>query len=364
MELISIVVPIYNTEKYISRCVTSLIKQTYRNIEIILVDDGSQDNSAKICDRFAKKDGRIKVIHKQNSGVSETRNVGIDAASGEYLLFVDGDDFLPLDAVEILYNTIKFDNADMSCGCWAKITVKGTTYNHHSSKTVSVDDKEQLMKIMDYEEIKGPVAKLFKTEVIKSHGFTFPEDIKISEDTIFVYKYLRECKTISIVDRNVYYYNRLSVGSATTKYYDRFNLSSFMCIDEYVNNIVSSEADWLNLRLQQKIVNQFNAVNQYVIFYKSNDRQEAVQKLIETYNLFKGAIKNQVVFENKELFEAYISFYPYFQDGNFEGLFDFLKSYYPSVNIRNKKSAKNLVIDLISRIKTMILFTLKIGFTK
>ena len=210
MELISIIVPVYNTEKYISRCVTSLIKQTYKNTEIILVDDGSQDKSAKICDRFAKKDARIRVIHKENGGVSETRNVGISATKGEYLLFVDGDDFLPPDAVEILYKAIKLDNADMSCGCWSKITVKATTYNHHPSKTISVDDKEQLMEIMDYEEIKGPVAKLFKAEIITSHGFTFPKDIKISEDTIFVYKYLRQCKRISIVDRNVYYYNRLT----------------------------------------------------------------------------------------------------------------------------------------------------------
>ena len=102
--LISVIVPIYNVEKYLYECVDSIINQTYKNLEIILVDDCSPDNCAKICDEYAKRDKRIKVIHKGNGGLSDARNVGMNASSGEYLIFVDSDDYMTNNGVEYLYN--------------------------------------------------------------------------------------------------------------------------------------------------------------------------------------------------------------------------------------------------------------------
>lgn len=104
---ISVIVPVYKTEEYLDKCVKSIINQTYKNLEIILVDDGSPDNCPKMCDDWANKDSRIKVIHKTNGGLSSARNAGIEAAAGNYLMFTDSDDFLEDDMIEFLYNLIK-----------------------------------------------------------------------------------------------------------------------------------------------------------------------------------------------------------------------------------------------------------------
>ena len=113
--LVSVIVPVYKVEKYLSKCLDSIVNQTYKNLEIILVDDGSPDNSGKICDEYAQKDSRIKVIHKENGGLSSARNAGLDIATGEYIAFADSDDSVHLDFVEKLYRAIKEENADIAC---------------------------------------------------------------------------------------------------------------------------------------------------------------------------------------------------------------------------------------------------------
>ena len=114
-ELVSIVVPIYNTEQYISKCIESLINQTYKNLEIILIDDGSTDNSFNICKKYQKEDERIKLFHKENGGVSSARNYGIKKATGEYICFCDSDDYYSLEALTIMTDTIRDSNADLCC---------------------------------------------------------------------------------------------------------------------------------------------------------------------------------------------------------------------------------------------------------
>ncbi len=120
-ELISIIVPVYNIESYLPRCLETISKQTYQNLEIILIDDGSTDSSGSICDKFAKKDHRAKVIHQQNAGPSGARNTGMAYASGEYLMFVDGDDYLHTDAVNTLWDAINSGlQYDMAIGGFKK----------------------------------------------------------------------------------------------------------------------------------------------------------------------------------------------------------------------------------------------------
>ena len=113
-ELISVVVPIYNSKNYTKKCIESLMKQTYQNLEIILIDDGSSDGSDEICDMYAKVDKRLKVIHKKNEGRCVARNIGIDYANGDYIGFVDGDDYLEEDMYEVLYNLLTEYQADIS----------------------------------------------------------------------------------------------------------------------------------------------------------------------------------------------------------------------------------------------------------
>ena len=113
-DIISIIIPVYNIEKYLSKCLESIAIQSYQNLEILLIDDGSSDRSPEICDAYKKKDKRFCVIHKENGGLSSARNAGIEIASGKYLLFVDGDDYIDKDMVKILYKRIKQDKSDMA----------------------------------------------------------------------------------------------------------------------------------------------------------------------------------------------------------------------------------------------------------
>ncbi|MBR1540013.1 MAG: glycosyltransferase [Clostridia bacterium] len=113
-ELISIIVPVYKVEKYLDKCINSIVSQTYKNLEVILVDDGSPDSCGKMCDEWTQKDTRIKVIHKENGGLSDARNFGLDCAKGKYIQFVDSDDYIEKDMIEFLYKNLKENNADIS----------------------------------------------------------------------------------------------------------------------------------------------------------------------------------------------------------------------------------------------------------
>ena len=111
---VSVIIPVYNVEKYLEECIQSVLKQTYKNLEIILVDDGSPDNCPKMCDEWAKKDSRIKVIHKQNGGASSSRNTGLDVMTGDFMCFIDSDDFIAKNYIEVLYNNLIETNSDVS----------------------------------------------------------------------------------------------------------------------------------------------------------------------------------------------------------------------------------------------------------
>ena len=138
-DLITIVVPVYNVEKYLRKCIDSILNQTYKNLEIILVDDGSPDNCGQICDEYAKKDNRIKVIHKENGGVSQARNVGIDNSNGEFIAFVDPDDYIEKEMLYKLKNNI--ENVDLS-GCGSqKILGNNIIEQFVVEKDVAIDNK-------------------------------------------------------------------------------------------------------------------------------------------------------------------------------------------------------------------------------
>ena len=123
--LISVIVPIYNVEQYLENCINSILNQTYRNLEVILVDDGSPDNCGGICDLYSDKDPRIKVIHKQNGGLSDARNKGLDAATGEYLAFVDSDDTILPEMIDKLYQRIVIDQSDLAFCGYQQVNQKG-----------------------------------------------------------------------------------------------------------------------------------------------------------------------------------------------------------------------------------------------
>ncbi len=170
--LISVIVPVYNSEPYLSRCIESIILQSYKNLQIILVNDGSPDNSGKICEEYAKEDNRITVIHKENGGLSDARNKGIDIAKGEYITFVDADDYISLNFIEVLYECIKQNDADVSV---CKTTTFSGKYAPASEPnfTLKVFNKKRAIETMllQREFTNSANGKLFAKKFFFSNRF-------------------------------------------------------------------------------------------------------------------------------------------------------------------------------------------------
>ena len=147
-DLITVIVPVFKVEKYLEKCVKSICCQTYKNLEIILVDDGSPDNCGKMCDKYAKSDKRIKVIHKENGGLSDARNAGIKMATGKYIAFVDSDDYVSNDYIEYMYKILKKENAKISI-CELQIVWKNTTIeNNKENKVQKLTSKQALENLL------------------------------------------------------------------------------------------------------------------------------------------------------------------------------------------------------------------------
>ena len=202
---ISVIVPVYKTEEYLDKCVKSIINQTYKNLEIILVDDGSPDNCPKMCDDWANKDSRIKVIHKTNGGLSSARNAGIEAAAGNYLMFTDSDDFLEDDMIEFLYNLIKKDDYDLArCGFYFDDgkTLKGENNDY----SVKYPDYDQLMiDLVSNGYTSGAVwNKIYKTESVKSNRFL--DEDGCSEDIMFNFRFYQQNSKVVFCDVPKYHY--------------------------------------------------------------------------------------------------------------------------------------------------------------
>ena len=209
-ELISIIVPIYNVEKYLEKCLRSIINQTYKNIEIILVDDGSPDKCGIICDEYSHKDHRINVIHKRNGGLSDARNAGIEVSKGDYILFVDSDDYINLRMVELLYESIKKHSADIAVCRYKSILdneVVDISEVDDSSESFIIEESEYLNNKEYYSDrrVEFIVAwnKLYARKLFKE--IRYPKG-KIHEDEFTTYKLLYYAEKIVYVPQELYYY--------------------------------------------------------------------------------------------------------------------------------------------------------------
>ena len=228
MDLITIIVPVYNVEKYINECVDSLISQTYKNIEIILIDDGSMDKSGEICDSYAASDARIKVIHKQNEGLGFARNTGLKAAQEKFVTFIDSDDKADADLVENLVNGIYEANGDTCIGGFKRISANGVIgfeerydkavfegkniYNNLFARMLgSAPDKHDAIRMSVWNV-------MYSMDIVRRHNIEFPsERVFISEDIIWDSEYYKYAKKAIVIDSTAYNY-RITPGSLTQKY--------------------------------------------------------------------------------------------------------------------------------------------------
>lgn len=203
-DLITIVVPIYKVQDYLEKCIHSILKQTYKNLEIILVDDGSPDNCGNICDEYAKKDNRIKVIHKENGGLSDARNVGIEIATGKYITFVDSDDYITDDYIAYLYDLIKKYNVKLSI-CEVKTVWKNAdSIKNRELQSKVLDAKTTFEYLLFHKGIEiAAYGKLYLTELWQE--YRFPKG-QAYEDTATIYKLIEKAEKVAYGNKQCYYY--------------------------------------------------------------------------------------------------------------------------------------------------------------
>lgn len=204
-DLISVIVPVYKVEDYLEKCITSIINQTYKNLEIILVDDGSPDKCGEICDKFAKKDKRIIVLHKKNGGLSDARNKGLEKATGKYVSFIDSDDFISSDYFEYLYKILNENDADMSVILPYKFSTYESIKTDEKKEKIEIYNSKEALITMLYQKKFDNAAwgKLYKKEIIEN--IEFPVG-KLYEDIGTTYKYILNSNKIVYSDRKIYYY--------------------------------------------------------------------------------------------------------------------------------------------------------------
>lgn len=244
-ELISIVLPIYNVEKYLVRCIKSVVNQSYRNLEIILVDDGSLDQCPRLCEKWAKKDNRIKVVHKENAGLGMARNTGIENATGEYICFFDSDDYVALDAIEKAYAQIKKYNAELvlfgfcnvdSDGKTKKCTIPQTEKNFYDGASVQT---YVLPNLIAPDPATGEKTNLwmsawacmYSMKAIRRANWRFVSERQyISEDVYSLLYLYKDINSVAILSETLYFYCENSVSLTHTYRKDRYEKNKF-CYD-------------------------------------------------------------------------------------------------------------------------------------
>lgn len=327
---VSIVIPVYNAEKYLRECLDSLVNQTLPEIEIICVNDGSKDNSAKILDEYAQKDSRVKVFHQQNQGASVAYNNGMKHVQGEYLFFVDADDYIRKDSLELLYNTSKERNCDMLLHGYYHFAEYFCSENQSIYKLISKLGNRNV-KFEDYCKyfINASLAtcgKFYKTSLIKENDISFPIDIASGEDRFFAIKAYINANSISVLKEFLYYYRSNSYNSLTK--IPLRSLVDIYKVDMMIKDIIYSSKKIQN---KNKVYREFLYSSQNAILIKWNSIYNfSIRKVcykylklllkeykpflkdsdldLEKYNKLKEEINKYRIFFVKKLIEPILEF--------------------------------------------------------
>lgn len=229
-EKISIVIPVYNASKYLSKCLDSVVNQNYSNIEIVLVNDGSKDNSGSICDEYSSKDKRVKVIHKENGGVSSARNTGIDNASGKYVTFIDSDDLVHPDYIKKLVSNL--DNDTLSV-CEIEEFKNDVSFSNIDSDNNIVLNKDEFIELCKMTLLNTPCCKLFKLDILKENKIYFDNKLSLGEDLLFNLDYLKYINKIVVTNQKLYYYRKDDNSTLSTAYNPNMLDIQILLFDKY-----------------------------------------------------------------------------------------------------------------------------------
>jgi len=296
---LSIIVPIYKTEQYLSQCIDSILNQTFKDFELILVDDGSPDKCPVICDNYAKKDKRIKVIHKQNGGLVSARKAGLAQATGQYIGFVDSDDWIKLDMYEKMCRVAKTSNADIAI-CRIILVYDDYNVNYNEYIKSGYYNKQQLIekvypkmictdKFYNFGLSPAVWCKIFKKDILDKNLPHVHNDITVGEDTVCSYPCLLDAESVVIIDDYLYYYRQ--VVTSMTKSYDAKFFYRIMLVYNTLLEInnkknvydILPQLDYYMVYLFQRAVfNEVSDTNNISLKAKANH----IREMLQTEKLF------------------------------------------------------------------------------
>lgn len=279
MELISIIVPVYKVEEYLDECVESIVQQTYENLEIILVDDGSPDTCPEKCDNWAERDSRINVIHKKNGGLSDARNAGMHTATGQYIAFVDSDDWIEKTYIESLYRAIQENGAEISACDVREVYCKADvpTVCDTSARTTKSTPEEALGELLKGRTFRAVAwNKLYRAELLKDEQF---EVGRLHEDEFFSYRIFDKAASLTYTDLPLYNYRQREGSIMTTLTIKRLD-----SLEAYLGRLNLLEKKYRELYRKDKITFCVTCLNFYCDTYVSDyEDVAAVRQKIKEY---------------------------------------------------------------------------------
>ncbi|MGV3354313.1 glycosyltransferase family 2 protein [Streptococcus orisratti] len=305
--VVSIIIPIYNVQQYLSRCLESVINQSYKNIEIILVNDGSTDSSLEICEKFSQIDQRIKLYSKSNGGLSDARNFGIEKSTGNYITFVDSDDFISEDYVEYLYYLLKKFNTAMSlCSIYTHYTSSGKIVDNGNGEETKLSSKECIEKMCYHNLVDTcAYAKLYRRDLFED--ISFPKG-KLFEDIGTIYKFFDKSTEIACGFQAKYYYeirpNSIVTSTFNEKKFDLLEMTDQM------KRFVDKNYPTLNTAtLRRSVYARFSTLNQ-MLDVKGYELQR--QEMIQYIKLNKlSLLKNKKVPNRDKIGIVVLSYFGY-----------------------------------------------------
>lgn len=339
-KLISIIIPVYRVEKWLKKCVNSVIRQTYKNLEIILVDDGSPDKCPQICDKLAKKDSRINVIHKENGGVSSARNAGIDASTGEYICFIDSDDWIDKNFIMNAYNDAISNGAQIVISNITIVSRRGERLYKTVNQTQRIDfnSEETLFAALQEElSLGGAVPKLYESSLIKDNNIKFDSKVKFGEDVLFLLKCFEFCDAVYLNTNTGYFYNRLVFDSAVLKFYSEICDWVELLTKAREALVAKKGNDFLygDSYVIKSALIDFSFLVRYIVNNKS--KEEAITQFEKAYSIFEKYVdKNSVEANDAEhrYCDEHIIELCYKKD--FSSLYDYIEEEKPKMTIKRK----------------------------
>lgn len=317
---VSIIVPIYNSEKFLKECILGLLNQTYKNTEIILINDGSHDGSEEISLDFAKRDSRIVYVKQKNEGVSKARNKGILLATGDYITFVDSDDIVLSTYIEDM--VLEADNKEYIMSGYKVWNMKSNKYKEFKCPNFDGNIKEFINEIFKYISppyLLGPCFKLFKKSILLKNNIYFPEDISFGEDAEFVINYLEHVNTIKCIE-NINYIYRKTGNDSLSSVFREDKIDIFFRINSDLKKLINKYSNTFDEEIKKMFLQNFIAYLQELFisdkYYK--EKRLIFYKKINEYEIYKimNNIKNTSIsqkmvyisYRTKILLPTYIAF--------------------------------------------------------